>query len=308
MVNGLHVKKILYIFVIIVIVFSGCTAKDIENSSSTDASSNDQGSYSSSSDITESSMDDELESSDIDSGDGVDPNDYESYTQSIYDAIRNFDWVGYEGKQFLHNEGNEPSEYEIYIADINNDNMGDIIVSRIYDNGEMPSNEVFIFNGSEILSVGGYYGAINETEGEHNSETKNGNINLFKNSNGEGLFIQWAKSKLNDTNLVLCEVFVDTIIYNPVVGVHSNDQNRSYYNFNDEFPNSAKEFIVEDFWEVLQPISKEEYDSAVSRCENDLELIRKLPYEFILSYNLQDGSINSKDIAEKICEKMQSFL
>ena len=310
----MHAKKIMPIILTLIIILTGCESNSTDkdtNSSSTQSESqsdteNPDQSVSESQSVTENEISDQ-DSNPPSSTTPQPENDYDNYTQTIYEAIGSFDWLSISNKPFLGDEMERAAEIDIHISDINSDNVPDIILSSVYDTGEMSSNEIFTFVGGEIQSIGGFYGALSDTEGTHNADTKSGTINLYKNKAGERLFIQWVKSKLQDINLVLCEVFTDTIIYNPVVGMRSNEQNQGFYLFENGYPNSSKEFIMSDFWEVVQSVTQESYNEKVAQCEQDLQKIGDIEYKFVTSYSLNSNSIESSIIADKICEEIENI-
>lgn len=310
MVYDLYIKKLIFISFIITLFFAGCATDTGNKSSASTGSLSSQNEPETASEVLPEKKPDDVVSSSSSQivSDSIDENDYETYTQNIYEAVKAFDWNGYDGKVFLQNEQDSSYEYELYVTDLNKDSVADIILSRIYPSNEVSTNEIFTFVGNEIKSIGGFYGKISETEGTHSVENKSGSINLYKNKSGEKLFIQWVKSMPGDTNLVLCEVFVDTMVYNPVAGMHYNEQNQSYYGFNNEFPNSTKNFLTDDFWEIVQSISREDYDTVVAQCEQSLEKIGEIPYNYVMTYSLESPKESSSDIAEKICEEIEKFL
>lgn len=310
-------KRYLIFIIAICFVLSGCSQKN-ENSSSSQSSS-----IQNQSDIQGSTpykvVGDESKQSSVTQS--VPENDFETYTENIYDAIKNFDWIGFENKPFFKSQNGGNTNCDIYITDINNDSVTDIILSSIDEKTQLAYNEVFTFDNNKIISIGGFLGSLNQSEGTHNEQDKTGIINLYRNDNGERLFIQWTDSKTDDANLILCEVFVDTMIYNPVAAVYSSQNQNQYYLFDNQYPNSSKEFLVNDFTDIVSSTTETQYNNIISACEQSLSQIGEIPYKFVTSFNIENISqddvaqtatspdINqaNQKISNMICENIKNF-
>jgi hypothetical protein len=111
------------------------------------------------------------------SGDETDAAEFDSDT--LFSAIDSFDWVSEDNKPCL-TSNMFANECKVFVTDINNDNVPEILLTDVYSPREASYTEVFGLSGNELSSMGGFWGYV---------FNENGPTNIYENSSGETVFI-----------------------------------------------------------------------------------------------------------------------
>lgn len=252
-------KKIMCILVAAVFIFAGCDSQEVKK---------DTPSHSAESNIL--------------------TNETEFFFYELFTAIDSFDWVSSENKPCL-TPNMFANECKIFVADLNKDNMPEILLTDVYSPREASYTEVFGLLNDELKSMGGFWGYV-----------FNGNepIEIYENSLGEMVFISYIETS-HGGNTIRFTTEVNLIDYSQKtksIEILNNNDNLAkliYYWCDANIELSRKfldgEFLATDYLES----TNEEYDLLFSSYTASLSK----QYE-IVSYNCGSLSVGNYPTGE----------
>lgn len=222
-----------------------------------------------------------------------------SLNNTLYYAISNFNWLSYDNKPFLLNNQVGGPYCHIYVTDINADGVQDIILVNVASPRAFPSCEVFTFDKEVVVSVGGFFGFLNEE-----TITANGMFPIYKTKDGKTVISQWAKSSFGGSKKILFEINVNNLSYIPIAMEEgdyfevSDPYPTTYYVYDDLMINGARSLFEGPIQAAI--VSQENYDEKLQSYQKNLTWLRDVSYEYVMSYNLTDPQITNQMIADKI--------
>ncbi|MEG0899703.1 MAG: hypothetical protein RSF40_08355, partial [Oscillospiraceae bacterium] len=113
-----------------------------------------------------------------------------------------FDWVSSDNKPLLY-ENMFANEYRIFLTDINNDLIPEILLTEIYSPHEATYTEVFSSKDKKLVSIGGFWG---------DAFLENDNVIVYKNQENKKVILTIVHSSHGgDTNEILLEINIEDL-------------------------------------------------------------------------------------------------
>lgn len=232
------------------------------------------------------------------------------YDNEIEEAIYNYIWPRLENKTFLSVPlGGVPTK--VYFADIDFDGEYEILLNGTYSSWLEGTNEVLKIVDNQIISLGGFYGFI-ENDSNVINENKIESIPYFMNSEGETVIVQNVCYNSRRITQTLTEV--DLLDYRMKLiltknEIINNDQGYhpdSYYYKYNQIKDYINFYSVQSYQKdkVGIPIEEMEY-SIISREEylkeaetycNSLEYIGDINFIKSIEYEMHGISDNGKEV------------